>query len=65
MYRVVTVQYVNQGLGRKRVICRGPLQPDPRTANEWADYLRRLGHYYEVRVESGNATNQPQLNQRD
>lgn len=52
MYRVVTVRYLRQGTGRKRVISKGPLHPDLDRANRWANYLRRLGEYHDVRVES-------------
>ena len=52
MYRVVTIRYLRQGTGRKRVISRGPLHPDIERANQWAEYLRRIGDYHEVRVES-------------
>ena len=64
MYRVVTVRYLRQGIGRKRVISRGPLHPDKDRANQWATYLRRLGDYHDVRVEStGPASNgSPTLN---
>lgn len=56
MYRVVTIQYLAQGLARKRVVSKGPLHPDREHANRWADYLRTLGTYYEVRVESNQST---------
>ena len=52
MYRVVTIRYLRQGTGRKRVISRGPLHPDIERAKQWANYLRRLGDYHDVRVES-------------
>ena len=54
MYRVVTVRYLKQGLGRARVVSRGPLHPDIERANHWANYLRRVGGYHDVRVESSS-----------
>ena len=54
MYRVVTVRYLKQGLGRKRVVSRGPLHPDMERANQWARYLRQIGDYQDVRVESSS-----------
>jgi len=56
MYRVVTVRYLRQGTGRKRVISKGPLHPDIDRANRWANYLRRSGDYHDVRVESTSQT---------
>ena len=58
---MVTVRYLNHGLGRKRVISRGPLHPDYQRANRWAEFLRHAGDYYDVRVESGNAASQSNL----
>lgn len=54
MYRVVTVRFLKQGTGRKRVVSKGPLHPDVEHANRWADYLRQVGSYHDVRVE-GNS----------
>ena len=51
MYRVITVRFLKQGLGRKREVSRGPLHPDEQHANRWAEYLRAMGCYHEVRVE--------------
>ena len=56
MYRVVTVRYLRQGTGRKRVVSRGPLHPDIERAKQWANYLRKLGDYHDVRVESATQT---------
>ena len=61
MYRVVTVRYLRQGLGRKRVISKGPLHPSVQQANVWADYLRQAGDYYEVRVETGSSAGSARL----
>ena len=52
MYRVVTVRFLKQGVGRKREVSRGPLHPDVQHANRWAEYLRAMGDYHDVRVES-------------
>lgn len=52
MYRVVTVRFLKEGTGRTRVVSKGPLHPDVEHANRWADYLRKMGGYYDVRVES-------------
>lgn len=52
MYRVVVVKFVTHGLRRMRVISKGPLHPDAHTANRWAELLRSVGHYHEVKVES-------------
>jgi hypothetical protein len=54
VYRVVTVSYLKQGYGRRRVISRGPLHPDIERANNWAKYLTQTGNYHDVRVESGD-----------
>lgn len=62
MYRVVTVYFEKLGLGRKRVISKGPLHPDKERANRWAAYLRQAGDYYDVRVEDGSAANASHLN---
>ncbi|MBK9347908.1 MAG: hypothetical protein IPN06_16660 [Burkholderiales bacterium] len=61
MYRVVTIYFQKQGLGRKRVVSKGPLHPDMQHANRWAAYLRQAGDYYDVRVESGNSANATHL----
>lgn len=55
MYRVVTVRFLKQGTGRKRIVSRGPLHPDLQHAKRWADYLRTLGGYHDVRVEGNGA----------
>lgn len=52
MYRVVTVRFLKEGTGRKRVVSLGPLHPDVQHANRWAHYLREMGGYHDVRVES-------------
>lgn len=65
MYRVVTVQYMPMGLIRKRLISKGPLHPDWEHANRWAEYLRSLGTYYDVRVESNQSTSSANVGQRN
>jgi hypothetical protein len=56
MHRVVTVKFVADGLRRSRVISKGPLHPNAHTANRWAEYLRTVGHYHEVKVEGQGPT---------
>lgn len=51
MYRVVTVRFLKEGTGRRRIVSKGPLHPDERHANRWAEYLRQMGGYHDVRVE--------------
>lgn len=61
MFRVVTVRYLREGMGRRRVVNKGPLHPDEQTANRWAQYLRYGGEYAEVRVETGSSTSASRL----
>lgn len=49
-------------MGRKRVVNKGPLHPDIHHANRWADYLRNLGGYHDVRVESSTPVGKGQAN---
>lgn len=61
MYRVVTVRYLRQGMVRKRVISKGPLHPDVHHAKRWAEYLRHVGGYHEIRVETGSSSSTARL----
>lgn len=52
MFRVVTIRYLSTGYGRQREMQKGPLHPDEGHVNAWANYLRGLGIFEIVRVES-------------
>lgn len=65
MFRVITVRFLKQGTGRKRIVSKGPLHPDERHANQWADYLRQVGGYHEVRVEGSRAIGSRGFEARD
>jgi hypothetical protein len=64
MYRVVVVKFVTHGLRRMRVISKGPLHPDVDTASRWAEYLRTVGRYHEVKVEGYGQTSSANFNVR-
>lgn len=57
MFRVVTIRYLNYGTGRKREISRGPLHPSESWANQWAEYLRKVGYFHDVHVERSRSSN--------
>ena len=57
MFCVVTVRYLNCGTGRKRIVSRGPLHPSENWAIQWAEYLRNVGLFHDVRVENSKSTN--------
>jgi hypothetical protein len=65
MYRVVVVKLVTHGSRRMRVISKGPLHPDAHTASRWAELLRSVGHYHEVKVETFGQTSSANFNVRD
>lgn len=52
MYRVVTKTMVTLNGVRKREIDLGPWQPSEETAQNWAQYLRAIGRYDTVTVQS-------------
>jgi hypothetical protein len=64
MNRVVTLKFVPHERGRKRVVSKGPLHPDINKAKRWAEYLRSVGHYYEVKVEGHGPTGAANLEGR-
>ena len=64
MYQVVTVRFLKHGTGRTREVSKGPLHPDVDHANRWADYLRQIGGYHDVRVEGKSSIRSKDMDTR-
>ncbi len=65
MFRVITVRFLKEGAGRKRIVSKGPLHPDEQRAHRWAEYLRSVGDYYDVRVEGNRSVASQGFESRD